>query len=134
MAAFKILSLSLTFCILIVLCLAVGLFGFLLLGTILYFLDLYIYFLLQVKEVFFHELLKIGFNFLLSLSPPSGTPMMWMLVCSKMFQRLIAPSSLFWIFFSFCCFDWVFSFFFGFLIFQITVLILCFIYCTVDSL
>ena len=40
-----------------------------------------------------------------------GTPMMQMLVCLKLSQRLLALSTFFWIVFSSCCSDWlVFAF------------------------
>ena len=52
-AAFKSLSLSLNFGILILMCLGVGLFVSILFGT-LCFLDLHIYFLHQIGEDFFH--------------------------------------------------------------------------------
>ena len=49
----KILSLSLTFAILIMMCLGVGLFSATLFGDSLCFLDLHVYFLHQIREIFF---------------------------------------------------------------------------------
>ena len=63
LAAYKILSLSLTFGILIMMCFGVVLFGSNLFGT-LCFLDLYLYFLHQIREVFFHYFFPISFQFL----------------------------------------------------------------------
>ena len=65
-AAFKIISLSLSFGILTVTCLGVVLFVSILFGT-LGFLDLYVYFLHQIREVFFHYFSQYVFNFLLFL-------------------------------------------------------------------
>ena len=56
--AFNILSLSLIFAILITMCLGVVLFGLILFRT-LYFLDLDVCFLSQVREVFSHYYLQI---------------------------------------------------------------------------
>ena len=57
LAAFEILSLSLTFGILIMMCLGVGLFASILFGR-LCFPSLHVYFLHQIKEVFFHYFFK----------------------------------------------------------------------------
>ena len=57
LAAFKILSLSLTFGILIMMCLGVGLCIHLVWGS-LCILGLHDYFLHQIREVFFHYLFK----------------------------------------------------------------------------
>nr|KAF6452934.1 hypothetical protein HJG59_008233 [Molossus molossus] len=80
-------------------CLGVDLFRFILFGT-LCFLDLYVCFLYQVREGFW-------FSISCSLSSPSGTPMMQILVCLKLSQRLLTLSLfiyLFWI----LCSDWAF--------------------------
>ena len=77
LVAFNLLSLSLTFVILITVCLSVFLLGFILLGT-LCFLDLVGYFFSHVGEVFSYYLLKYFLGSSLSLSP-SGTPIMRML-------------------------------------------------------
>ena len=61
--AFKNLSLSLTFGILIMICFGVGLFASIIIRT-LHFLDLDVYFLHQIKEVFFHYFFLIDFQFL----------------------------------------------------------------------
>ena len=55
--AFNVVSLSLSFDILIIMCLDVGLFGFLLFGT-LGLLELDVSFLPQVKETFSHYFFK----------------------------------------------------------------------------
>ena len=67
LAAFKILSLSLTFGLLIMTCLGMGLFASILFGTSLCFLDLHVYFLHQIREVFFHYFFKQISSFLLFL-------------------------------------------------------------------
>ena len=127
-AAFKILS----FWILIMLCLGVYLFG--IIWGSLCFLDLYIYFLHQIREVFWH--FSNRFSISCSLSSPSNYPMTTlMLVHLKLSQRLLTLS----IFFSSFCFllSWLGCLFvclFCFLIFQIADLFLGFIYSIVDSL
>ena len=64
LAAFKILSLSLTFGLLIMMYLGVGLFSYILLWAFLFFLNLHVYFLHQIREVFFHYFFQIDFQFL----------------------------------------------------------------------
>ena len=72
---------------------------------------------------------EIDFQFVV-LSSPSSTPMMQMLVCLKLSQRLLTLYLFFFCFFLFVsCFDCLF-----FIVFQITDLILGLIYFTVDSL
>ena len=66
LAAFKILSLSLTLGILIVLRFGVGLFASTLFGT-LHFLDLHVYVLHQIRDVFCHYFFDKFSNFLLFL-------------------------------------------------------------------
>ena len=56
--AFKSLSLFLTFVFLIIMCVGVGLFAPSILFGTLCFLDLYVYFLQQFREVFFHCFFK----------------------------------------------------------------------------
>ena len=56
-AAFRIFSLSLIFCILIMMCLSVDVFGSILFGT-LCFLDVYVYFFHQFRDIFFHYFCK----------------------------------------------------------------------------
>ena len=68
LAAFKIFSL--TFGILIMTCLGVVLFWCNLFGT-LWFLDLYVYFLFQIKVVLFHY---FSSKFSISCSSSSGIP------------------------------------------------------------
>ena len=73
LSAFKILSLSLTFGILIMMCLGVVLFGSNLFGTLCASWT-YVYFLCQIREVFFHYFFSN--KFLISWSSSSsGTPM-----------------------------------------------------------
>ena len=74
LAAFNILSLFLIFAILITVCLGVVLFGLILFGT-LYFLDLDVYFLSHVREVFTCYVFKYV-PYPLSLSSPSEMPIM----------------------------------------------------------
>ena len=66
LATSKILSLSLTFRSLFMMCLYVGFLGFLLFGT-LHFLDVHFYFIFEVREFFGRYFLKQVFNPLLSL-------------------------------------------------------------------
>ena len=62
------------------------------------FLDLHVHFLYQIREVFFHYFLQIGFQFPV-LSSLSGAPMKWLLEHLKMFHRLFILLSLFEFFF-----------------------------------
>ena len=132
LAAFKILSLSLIFGILIIMCLGVFLFGFILFGT-LSFLDLYIYFLHPVSEVFHHHFCKIGFPWLFLQIPfplfSLWYPHMTMLFCLTLSQRFLILSLFYWILFFFTL-----LIVFCFHIFQISDLILYFIYSTFNSL
>ena len=59
------------------------------------FLDLDDYFLFHVREVFSYYLFKYFLGSLFSLSSPSGTPIMWMLVDLMLFQRSLSLSSFF---------------------------------------
>ena len=52
-------------------------------------------FLLQVWNVFIHNFIKYLFDPSLSLSPPSGTPIMWMLVHLILSQRCLKMVSVF---------------------------------------
>ena len=61
LAAFKILSLSLTLGILFMMCLGVSLFGSTLFGTLCF---LYLHFFHQITEVFFHYFFQIDFQIL----------------------------------------------------------------------
>ena len=92
--------------ILIMICLGVGLFGFILIGTLCGSWTWVIFFLHQVKEVFCHYLFKKIFYLL--LSSPSGTPMMQILL--MLFQSFLKLSSFFLSLFCFCCSDRVFFF------------------------
>ena len=104
-SSFKILSLSLNFDILIMMCLGVGLLGFIFIGT-LCFLNICDFFLHQVKEVFCHYFLKqVLYPLLtfLSFLNPYDADVMFLLSQSsfKLFSSL-------WCLFSFWCFIWVF--------------------------
>ena len=96
-AALKILSLSVTFAILIMMCLGLGLFASHLFGTC--FLDLHVFFLHQIREVFCHYFFTYVLNFLLSFLS-FWYPHDEMLVHLKLSQRLLVLSSLFWFLFS----------------------------------
>ena len=91
------LSLFLSFVSLSTMCLSVFLLGFILPGT-LCFLDLLDYFLSHVRELLRYYLFKY-FLRSFSLSSPSGTPIMQMLVCLMLSQRSIRLSSFFSFFF-----------------------------------
>ena len=67
LVAFKILSLSLTFGISIMICSWCGPLWVQLFGVSLCFLDLYVYFLHQIRKVFFHYFFRQSSNFLLFL-------------------------------------------------------------------
>ena len=129
LAAFKIISLSLTFGILIMMCLGVVLFGSILFETSCAFWT--------SQSIFFTKLGK--FSFLIfsygvpvfcSSSSPFGTPLMWMLDLLKLSQRLLIFFSLFGFFFLLV----VLIGWFCFLMLQIIDLILGFIHSTVVSL
>ena len=83
-------------------CLGVGLFEYILFGT-LCFLDLYVYFLHQIRGVFFHYFsnrfpISCSFSFL------SGTPMMQMLHLLKLSQQLLMISLFCFVFLRFYLF------------------------------
>ena len=136
LSAFKNLSLSLTFGILIMMCLGMGIY---LVWYSLCFLYLHVYFLHQIKEVFFHYFFLIDFQFLafsLLLLAPYGMNVGPLEVAPEaVYTTLIClilfPSCSDWLGF-FCLF--VFYFCFCLLMFQIIDLILGFICSTVVSL
>ena len=74
-------------------CLGVGLFAPFLFGT-LCFLDLPVYFLHQIRKFSF-SIFSNRFPISCSSSSPSSTPMMWMVDCLKLSQRLLILSSYF---------------------------------------
>ena len=129
LAAFKILSLSLTFGILIMMCLGVGLFASILLGLYASWTCMFISFtkLWKFSFIFFSNRVPIS----CSLSFPSDTLMMRMLDLLKLSQRLLTLSSFFWILFSSSCSGCLF---FCFLMFQIIDLNPSFIPSTAGSL
>ena len=86
-------------------CLGAGLFASILFGT-LRFLDLNVYFLHQLREVFFRYFSN-RFLISCSFSSSSGTLVMRMLECLKLSHRLLTLSLFFWIIFS-CYSDWWF--------------------------
>ena len=107
LASFKILSLSLTFGISIMMCLRAGLFGYPNrvihpVWVSLCFLYLHVFYLHQIREVFFHQFFKYISNFLFFLFS-FGSPMICMLECLKSSQRFLTLSSflgiLFFLFF-----------------------------------
>nr|KAF6387751.1 hypothetical protein mMyoMyo1_008189 [Myotis myotis] len=106
LAVFKILSLSFALGILIMMCLGVVLFGFLLFGVLCASWT--------CKSISFTRWGKFSviissnrFSISCSLSS-SGTPIILMLVRLKLSERLLTLPSHFWILFSFCFSGWVF--------------------------
>ena len=64
------------------------------------FLDLLDYFLSHVREAFSYYLFRYFLESILSLPSPSGTPIMWKLVCLMLYQRsLRLPFFFFYSFF-----------------------------------
>ena len=61
------------------------------------FLDLHVYFLCQIRQVFFSLFFKNKFSICCSSSSPSATPMIWMLVHLKLFHFFspLLPSTLY---------------------------------------
>ena len=78
-AAYKILSFSLTFVILTVMCLHVGLFPFIYFGT-LHFLNFCVFYFFARLRKFSAIISSVRFLIPCSLSSPSGTPMMQILL------------------------------------------------------
>ena len=84
---FKILSLSLTFVILIMICLGVDHFGFIFFGTLCASLTWISVSIPRLGKFSAIILSNTFLPFSLSLSSPSGTPIMRMLVCLVLSQR-----------------------------------------------
>ena len=93
LVAFSILSWSFIFVNLITMGLGVFLPDCILPGT-LHFLDLIDYFLSYIREVFIYFPFKCFFGGSFSVSSPSGTPIMWMLIHLILSQRSLRRSSL----------------------------------------
>ena len=91
LAAFSILSLSLIFAILITVCLGVFLFGLILYGILRTSWVEWVFFpsLGRFSAIISSSIFLVPF----SLSSPSGTLVMWMLVCMWLFQRSSKVSS-----------------------------------------
>ena len=107
--AFKILSLSLTFGIIIMMCLGMGLFASILFGTLFASCTcVSISFTKWGKFSFI--IFSDRFPISCSFSSSSGSPLMWMLDLLKLSQRLLTLSSFFWILYFSCCSDWLFFF------------------------
>ena len=89
LATFKILSLSLFFNSLILMWLSVGIFELILLGSVLSFLDFWIYrFMFFIKlEKFLAFISSNILSALFFLSSPSGVPTMHMLLCLMVSHR-----------------------------------------------
>ena len=74
------------------------------------FLDLLDYFLSHVREAFSYYLFRYFLESILSLPSPSGTPIMWKLVCLMLYQRSLRLPFFFFLFlFSLLCFTAVVS-------------------------
>ena len=96
--AFQILSLSLTFDILIMMCLGVGLFGFILVGILCASwtcVSISFTKLGKFSVIIFSNRFPISCSF----SYPSGSPMMQMLVYLRLSQRLLTSHFFFYSFF-----------------------------------
>ncbi|KAF6327521.1 hypothetical protein mRhiFer1_008242 [Rhinolophus ferrumequinum] len=108
LAAFRILSLSLSFAILTIMCLGVDLFGLILVGTLCTSWTCMLVSFIRLGK--FSDIITSNmFSIPCLLSSPSGIPMMRMLLRLMLSQRSLRPSSLFFILFSFCCSVWVIS-------------------------
>ena len=101
LAAFKNLVLSLAFDIFTIICRGVDLFEFILLGVFLSFLDMHIHAFFRLEIFFSHFIFKY-FPASFSLSYPSQTPIMHMLVCLMVSFRSLKFCSFLLILFSFC--------------------------------
>ena len=101
-------SFSLTFVILITMCLGACLFGFNLFETLqASWTWMSVSFpRLGILQLLF---LQISFSVPFSFSSTSGTPIMWMLCYLLLYQRSLKVSSLFKIFCSICCSVWMSS-------------------------
>ena len=89
------------------------------------FLDMDDCFLSHVREVLSYCLFRM-FSHVLFLSCPSGTPIMWMLLCLILAQKSLRLTSFLFFFLSLFC-DFYHS------VFLVTYLFFCFSYSAVDS-
>ena len=100
-------SLSWNFAILIMMCLSVGLFGFVLLGT-LFVSWIWVTFSLIRLGKFSIITFSNRFSIPFSSSSPSRIPIIWILLCFMLSYISLNPSSFFLSLFSFSCSFWVF--------------------------
>ena len=98
LAPFKILSLYLTFGILIMMCLGVGLFGFILFGILCAFWTYMSVSFTRLEKFSIIIIFSNKFSIICSVSFSSSIPMMLILVHLKLFQRLFTLSCLFGLF------------------------------------
>ena len=94
LAAFKILSLSWKFAVLIMMCLGVGLFGFLLIGTLCHSWICVTFSLIRLGK-FSIITFSNRFSIPCSSSSPSGIPIMWILLRFMLSCTSLNPSSFF---------------------------------------
>ena len=88
-------------------CLAVGLFGFLVLGTLFDSWNSCDIFYHQVREIFHHYFFFKQVFYPLLFSSISGIPIIWILFCVTLSCISLNPSSFLLSLFSFSCLFWV---------------------------